>query len=150
MGRPFGSDRLGWSSAKRLQEVAEPGVSDEYRMGPSHVRLRFGEEIVVAQVGIALRVDEERVSDAAPVQVDLRPVWRDPGDGPTGLDGGEPVDGALYELDALVLEQALVHERERLAVRHVGVGLDARIVVEQVGRRIAGPALLEHEQAREL
>jgi hypothetical protein len=53
IGRPFGSDRLGWSSAKRLQEVAEPGVSNEYRMGPSHVRLRFGEELVVAQVGIA-------------------------------------------------------------------------------------------------
>jgi hypothetical protein len=83
-------------------------------MRSGQVGLFEAEEEVIVQVGIALGVDEERVADAAPVDGEPLPVWSDREDRLPRLDGSEPVDGSLDELDLQILEQALVYEGEDL------------------------------------
>ena len=52
------------SSAKEVQEVAEVGFFEEDRMGSGHGRFEVLKEYVVAQVRVALCVDDEAVPRA--------------------------------------------------------------------------------------
>ena len=78
------------------------------------------------------------------------PVRSEHNDWPPRFDGGELVDRSLDVLDLHILVQALVHDRHRLVVRHVGVRLYARVVVEEIRWcRTPGLAVLEHEHPRD-
>ena len=61
----------------------------------------------------------------------------------------EAVNRALHVHDVQVFEQPVAVNREPRAGRRVRVHRVTRIVVEEVGRGIAGTALLEHEHAAE-